>query len=507
MGAPLAVDPNTTVAGLWLTVDLLRGSSSPAAQGLKVAILAPKNTTATGGTTITPNTEVRSVSSPDDMKAAGGSGCLGALAYKAAFGEDSLIQCDYIAPAESAGAAATGTFTFGSTPTSSRTARLKIQGRTIDVPWNTGETADDAKTKAINAINEKTDDLHVVASSGGVGIVTLTAKAKGPTGNDVQISALLIGGAGGTLVASGATLTGGTTEPDFTLALALIQPEEYDYILICCSSAEVENASTGNHVRLETHIDGNVSGLNAKLQQGIYASRATIAAAKTGAIGRNSLYLEHNLAENMQSLPCELAGWALGNRTRRRRLNPNPNRIGTVTKGVYGSLDPNADNPTPNEIQDAQTNGVTMYGYNAVKELVLLRPVTTHSKDDSGNPDRRCFDNNEVDAMFDTAKDLRTYLPQQYFQVKVTKDRAETDEDLPEGVVEERDIKGTIVQRIRDFWVKRGVQNGEKFEAAVAGGQLIVQVNALDPTQVDIFVPLEPFKVLAKFGLYVAKVG
>ena len=38
-------------------------------------------------------------------------------------------------------------------------------------------------------------------------------------------------------------------------------------------------------------------------------------------------------------------------------------------------------------------------------------------------------------------------------------------------------------------------------------GQVIVQINATDKTQVDIFIPAKPSKILSKMGVYIGKVG
>lgn len=505
MSAPLAVSPSMPVPGLWLTVDLLRGSASPGALGLKAVIFAPKNTT---GGDIVAGTEIRTLGSADDAKTAAGAGSLPHLIYKALFANDSQAQVDLVCPAESVGAAAAGTFTFSGAPTSNMTIRLFIHGRSIDIPWNVGETTTQIRDKAFPLINQKTDDLHVTASAGAAGVVNLTAKAKGPHGNDIAIRTKVIAGAGGACAASGAFLTGGTTEPDFTTALSTIAGREYDYIAVGISNAEAQsNGGSTNQARVVTHINTYNNGLNAKLQQCVLASTGSIASAKVGAIGRNSVVAEHVSWTNAESLPCEFSGAEIGDRMRRRRLNPNSNRIGTKLKALYGSADPVGDDPTITEAQDSLDNGVTIGGYTANGELVLIRPITTHSQDSSGNPDKRCFDVNEVDAMYDYAKDLRSALPQEFGTAKITKNRVEGDEELPEGVVEERDVSTFIVDRTLNFWVPKGVIDGTDFRAAVAGGQLIVQVNASDPTQVDVFIPAKPFKILAKIGLYLGKVG
>lgn len=504
MGIPLAVAPSNPVPGLHLVVNLLYGAASPGSGSIRALLVGPMNTT---GGDMTQDTEIRTVGSADDVKTGAGQGSLPHLAYKALFANDATARVDLLCPTKSAGTAAAGGITVTGTITTSGTVRCIIQGRVIDVPWVVGEDVDAWVTKAVTYINRYADDLFVTASDAvAAGKVDLTAKGAGPAGNDVTIRALITEGCAGGSVAVTA-MSAGATEPDFTTALANAVGTEYDYIVMCCSNADVNAASSNNPAALETHITGNNTGLSAKLQQGVLASTNTIATAKVGAIGRNAEELEHLCGVGLESLPCELAGAECGDRMRRRKLNPNSNRIGTELRGLYPSADILGDNPTETEAIDAMTNGVSLMHYTATGTLQLMRPITTHSQDSGGNPDTRVFDVNEVDALYDYAKDLRAALPAEFEQAKIAKDRVTGDNPLPEGVVEESDVKQFIISRTLGFWVPKGVIDGDLFEAAVADGSFVVEVNATDPTQVDIFIPAVPFKILSKFGLYVAKAG
>lgn len=506
---PLAVDPTNPEPGFYLTVDLLRGSTSPGAAGVKACIISPPET---GQGDIGVETEIRSVFSKEDVQQAIGRG-LGYYAYRAVQANDPQALVDLVACAESGGAAAAQTVTFGGTVTTAMTIRFWVMGVQFDISWAVGETTTNARDTFIAKVNELADDLFVVASINAAAIADLTARSKGPAGNDVKIRYQILAGAGGTVTLGGAALAGGTTEPDMTDALTLIEGEEYDYILPCISNAEAQSSSTSNQSRLEDHIDGLSTGSDAKLQQGYVASTGSIASAKTGAIGRNSAVMTHVLVVNGESLPCELAGADMGDRMRRRRRESNANRVLTRLKRVRGSADPVADKPKGAEPKDAINNGVSLCSYNRQKEVILLRSVTTHSQDTGGNPDRRAFDTNEIDALYDYGKDLRTFLPQEFLnsegdgQVKLAKDREEGDEELPAGIVEERDIRSSIVRRTVGFWVPKGVIDGPHFESVVDSGELKVQVNASDATQCDIFVPARAVKILAKMGLYLAKDG
>lgn len=96
-----------------------------------------------------------------------------------------------------------------------------------------------------------------------------------------------------------------------------------------------------------------------------------------------------------------------------------------MSNAILPSADTIGDQPTANEAIDALDNEVSLlhYGLNGV--IRVMRAITTHSQDANGNPDSRCLDCNEVDAMYDYAEDLRTALPQEFSQCKVARDREE----------------------------------------------------------------------------------
>jgi phage tail sheath gpL-like len=510
MTLPLAVATSNPAPGFYLTVDLLRGSTSPGSTGLRALIVSPQ---AESGGDLGADTEIRAVYSAEEVETAQGKS-LGYFAFKALLSADPEAQVDIVGPAKLSGAAATGTFTFTGAPTANETYEVKISGIEIETTWLVGESVHDAATRLAAAINQAGDSLWVTAAVGaGPGyVVTITARGHGTSGNDITMTAKRTAGTGGTLTLGAATCSGGTGDSDFTNALALVAGREYDYILVCCSNTDANGAGTTNVARLGTHIDAYKTGANARLQQGVVGVTGTIAQAKTATAARNDEDIELICDVNGQELPVELAGWELGNRMKRRRLESNANRCLEVCGSIVrGSNDVVADQPTAAERTDAINYGVTLIAYTDSGAPMLLRPISTRHKDSSGNPDYRARDLNEIDALYDYAKDLRMGLPQEFqssgSQVKVARDRETGDDELPQGVVEERDIRAWIINRTKSYWVPKGVIDGTHFQTIIDSGELAVEVNDGDETQVDIFIPARAFKILAKMGLYLAKVG
>lgn len=505
MSVRLAVSPTNPTPGIHLTVSLIGGAGNPGIQGMRVLIVTPRET---GQGDIVNDTEVRPVFSEDDVRTAAGR-CLGYFAYRSLTANDKEAQVDVVACTPSGGAVATQTITFGSTPTAHIVDELDLMGHLLEIEWPVGATATEAAADAVSRINDISDKLYFTAAN-VAGVVTLTARGPGPAGNDCKLAIKRKQGAGGTITLGGAALAGGTTEVDMTNAFAAAAVQEYDYVILCCSNTDAQSASaSSNPARLRTHIDNLKTGTNAKLQQGISAATGTRAQSMTATEALNHTNLQHANFQNSRDLPCEVAAAEVGDRMQRRRLSSNANRVRQPIRGLRGARDWRANIPSDTQFTAAANAGVTVYSYDAQGQPIVIRPITTYHADGSGNQDRRCFDVNEVDSVYDLTKDLRVALPAEFQgpnnQVLVMRDRVEGDDELPENTVEERDIKAFIEARIRGFWIPKGVIQGPAFEEAVVDGSFVVEVNDTDETQVDIVLPVKVVKILAKLGLYVQK--
>lgn len=500
MPIPQAVAAAILTPGIYISVNLLSSAASPGAGLLKILLLSPK---AAAGDLVA-NSEIRAGAGPDSAGTAYGAGSPGHLAAKQIYNEYPAAQVYFAAP--TAGATnATLNITATGVPTGNTSVHFDIMGREFDVAWNASETGDTFKTRAITEINSRGADLAATASSGGVGIITLTGKVTGRISNDILVKATLNLAVTGTEALAGALtatpLAGGTTDADFTTMLAAAAGTEYAYICICTSNTDSETAAgTGNVAKTVTHINTYNSGLNASLQQAVTATTKTQSAAKAAAIGRNAPVLQHVHCTNGRSLPCEFAAREVGGRVAAESIDPAANRIGELLDGVYASANPTADKPTAAISEDALGNGLSLVGYNAVGQAVMLRPVTTYSVDGGGAADRRLLDVQNVSATYAVVRDLRSALPIEFAKAKIARDSLPGEDPPPAGVTEERDIKGFVISRLR-FWAREGIIQKATLDAVIADGSLIVQVNATDSTQVDIVIPMRIVQPLAKIGV------
>jgi len=498
-----AVASSVKTPGFYLLVNLLGAPTNPGTAPLRALIIAPKSSAGT----ITENTEVRQCFGPSDVATALGAGTPGHLASKRLFQRYGLAALDVVAPAASAGAAATGTQTFTGPATANSTIRFRVHGRIVDVPWLSGESAATFVARAVATINQWSDDLFVVASDGTGGDLDYTAKVNGPWGNDVRLHASIIEGGGGiAITANPAALTGGTTEPTFATALALVSTTEYRRIVPALSNADAADTSSGsNGERLAGHINAYESGLASRLQVGVVGVTGSIANAKAGAIDRNNEAMQYVLGRSWDDLPAELAGAEAGDALAGITIRPNFNRIGN-THDLYGPRDVVANKLTAAETEDLLNNGVTPLDVDPLTgRLYVVSPITTKSVTNAA-PDFRAYHLSDVDAMYSVCQDLRTAIPQEFANASISPDLEAGADPLPAGVVELRDVRAFVISRLR-FWVRNGVINGPALDAALENDELTVTLDESDPSQVNVFLPLSIIKPLAKFGVVAAKVA
>lgn len=128
---------------------------------------------------------------------------------------------------DAGGDAAAGTITVTGPATASGTIQLYVGGEHVQVPVVKGDIATAIATNIRNKINAKTD-LPVTATVLAA-VVTVTARWKGETGNDIDMRANIYQGQA---LPSGVALafvqlSGGATNPDLTAALAEISGSQF----------------------------------------------------------------------------------------------------------------------------------------------------------------------------------------------------------------------------------------------------------------------------------------
>lgn len=503
MPAPKAMSSSVKTPGFYLRVNLLAAAANPGLSPARALFIAHKLTTGD----ITADGEVRTVYGPDDVAVALGEGSPGHLAAIVAFRKYGLLQLDIVAPTAPTGVAATLSLTIVSTPTMTHSFEIDVAGRIVSVDWFAGEVLATFRARVIAAINSVKPRAWIAAANVGAALFDITAVGPGTWGNDIKVRVLRTRGTEVTITGAG-NLASGTGEFNITTALGLVNATQYFAIGVITSNADFAlTSASSNLARLKTHIETFNNGLDALLQYGFGGYTGSISTVKAAAIARNSEWMEHCYWQNARSLPCEVLGSELADAVQWFGIRANYNRIGHRHPDLVGSFDKTGDKLTPPEREDLLNNGVTPLDFvSGGEEGYVVSPITTHSIDTGGNPDFRCYYQTDAFGVMAIADDLRTFLPQQYANTSISPNLPEGADSLPEGVVEIRDVESTVYARLRQ-WVPLGVANGAHLEEQIAAGNVIVEIDASDESQVNIFYPAKIVKPLAKFSGVVHKVG
>lgn len=509
MAVTPVVSPSTVTPGLYLTVTLIAGTASPGTGNRRICLMATKSSSGD----LTDDTEVRPGTGADSASTAFGGGTVGHLAAKILYAKWPAVQVDFISPAAGSGSA-TLKLTAAGAPSAASVADVDVCGRTTELTWEVGETPTQFAAKITAWVNGQTDDLPVSAAAGGAGESDITSKVAGNVGNDFLVKATLRAQTGTETLTGAVTptaLSGGTTDPDLTNALAAIAGTTYRYILPCLSNTDAVNIATASNVSLvRTHINTYNTGLGARLQQQVVGySGGTVATATAAVVhsnnGNNDGTGEMIMCINGRSAPAEFGAREVIGRAYATSLDPAANRIGESFDLVYGSHDTIADKPTAAEAEAAVGTGVSILSYNASEALYLVRAVTMHCQTGGGGTDRRLLDTQNVDAVYDIAEDVQTFMPEEFQGAKITADNDTPTTSLPANTVQPKDIKAWIIARMR-YWERAGVIDGTALQSAIDNDEFIVEINASDASQVDIVIPATILPPLAKMGVEVSRI-
>lgn len=265
------IPDNIRVPGIYIEIDPSKAVSGGAVMERRLLLVGQR--LAAG--TVAALTPVRLGSQAGDQAAqAFGQGSMLHAMAGAARKADEYVDIWAIAlDDDAAGASATGSVTFGGTPLANGTLALYIGGALVRIAVIAGETPGTLATRLADTINADAD-LPVTASA-ALGVVTLTSRWKGETGNDLDLRLNYYGEqtpAG--LTVAIATMTGGTANPGVAAVLDAIAGQQY-YSIVCpyldgpnLTALETEmvdrfgpmevltghvfNAKVGNHATLST---------------------------------------------------------------------------------------------------------------------------------------------------------------------------------------------------------------------------------------------------------------
>ena len=281
-----------------------------------------------------------------------------------------------------AGAEASGTITFTGPSTEAGTLNIYIAGKRVQVAVASGD-ADTVIAAAANAAINLDTSLPVTATV-LLGVVTLTSKWKGETGNDIDVRMNYYdeetpAGVGVAIVAQ----SGGTANPDVSTAIAAMADEWYNWMVMPFTDA-------ANLVLLETELDDRFGPMRQIGCRAFAAHRGNHASAVTLGDSRNNPHVTI-MGTNVAPQPPYI--WASVNAvTGAFNLANDPARPLQTLK-LIGIMAPEKSiRWTDNERNLLLYDGIATYKVASDGSVMIERQATTYQVNSSDLPDDSYLD-------------------------------------------------------------------------------------------------------------------
>lgn len=354
--------------------------------------------------TATSNLAVRVTSDEEAIRLFGAGSMLAEMvkAYRAIDTFTSL----YCLPLEdsAAGAQATGTITVAGVPEEAGTLCLYINGTRITVGVAPEAVIADVAASIATAINAK--GVPVTATS-ELGIVTLKAKWKGTTGNNIDIRLNYFSGE---RTPRGLTITltpmdGGSGDPEIAEAIALLDETHYNIIALAYNDG-------ANLLAIKDEMERRWGPMDQRDGVVFFSTRGTMTDLAT--IGRSQ---NHQCLSFIHAAKTPTSPWALASATAACAAyygNIDPARP-FQTLPLSGVLAPAKDDRfTLQERNLLLYDGVSTWTVDAGNMVRLERLITTYRQNPAGADDPSYLDVTTILTLGRLKYSLRNWLLQRY---------------------------------------------------------------------------------------------
>lgn len=511
---------STKTPSVYLNVVLGGPGTSAGAAPQKILLIGNKiTTTLTGaapafevGMGLMPNATPTFCASTDDALQLSGQGSELHRMARAVFAQDPTANVWLASCAESAGAAASAELTVATTATGAFSVRLRLCDQVLDVPVASGDTATSIATNIATAINNAADLPYTAQFA--LGVVTITAKNKGPRGNSLIVDAYITAPSTpielritssstaspfattfqwtsvGSVIGQEYPLSGGTTVDSIATVLASVAAMKFDRIVIASNDAT-------NIGRLVTHLDNLAAVTVGIRQQGIAGTIDTLANATTLATGRNASRLQiawhyaskipgPEVASTVAS--ARLAGdGSLGGSLVGESSDPAANLDGVQLATVLAQTSI-ADQPTSTEVESALNNGLAALTPSGARPgfCVLARSITTRSLF-NGTPSYSVIDTAFVTVCDYVADDLQISIATTYQGFKLGADSASGLPPLSPRVTTPSLVRSYILDRLAGYEARAILR-----DVTVNASLLVVEADAVVSGRLNCEIPCEP---------------
>lgn len=424
-------------------------------------------------------------------KTIGGQGSMLAAMYDTWRKSDSIGEIWCLLLKNTEGSVATGTVTLTGTATEGGLLSLYVGGVRVQSTVVSGSTAAQAAAALSVKINA-TPDLPVTAAA-VAGVLTLTCKWTGESGNDIKLQLNRLGKSNGEMTPAGLTavavpMAGGAGAPDQMAALAALGDEPFEFI---CQPWTDTTSLDAWKAAMDDSV-GRWSWAKQLFGHVYTAKRGTIGTLVAAGQLRNDQHMTIQGVEVGVPQPVWVQAAALAARTA-VFVSADASRI--TQSGVMPGVDPASASErfTLTERQSLLSYGIaTAYfegGY-----VRIQRSATTYRENAYGQADNSYLDSETMHQSAFIVRRLRSVITSKYGRHKLANDG--TRYGAGAAIVTPNVIRGELIAQYAKLENEGHVENSELFQE-----HLIVERDANDPSRLNVLFPPDYINGLRVFAM------
>lgn len=431
------------------------------------------------------------VSSLAQAKAIGGQGSMLAAMYDTWRQNDPVGEIWCLPVKNTTGAIATGKVTFTGTATEAGLINLYVGGARIQAAIASGNAAAAAASALATKINAAAD-LPVTAA-GANGVVTLTAKWTGDSGNDIGLMLNRLGKSNGETTPAGLTvaisaMAGGTGTPDATAALAALGDAPFEFL--CVPWADTTTLDAWKAAMSD--ISGRWSWAKQIYGHVFGALRGTLGNLVAAGTVRNDQHVTIFGFESGVPQPF----WRVAAAAAARQavfISADASR--PTQSGALVGIDPAPEGSrfTLTEYMSLLQYGIaTLYyegGY-----MRIQRAITTYQKNAYGQADDSYLDSETMHQSAYIVRRLKSIITSKYGRHKLANDGTQFGDGQP--IVTPNVIRSELISEYSNLERDGHVENSTLFAQ-----YLIVERDSKSPNRVNVLYPPDYVNGLRVFAL------
>ncbi|KQZ80647.1 phage tail sheath subtilisin-like domain-containing protein [Pseudomonas sp. Root562] len=431
------------------------------------------------------------VSSEALAKSIGGQGSMLASMYETWRKVDPIGEIWCLPLIKETGVAASATITITGAATEAGLLNVYVGGVRVQSVVVTAATPTVVAAALAVKINAS-PDLPVTAAA-VAGVVTLTCKWSGETGNDISVALNRLGKSNGEMTPTGLTvvataMAAGVGAPDQLDAIAALGDEPFEFLCVPWSDTTTLNA-------WQAAMDDNTGRWSwAKQLFGhIYsAKRGTIGTLVAAGQERNDQHMTIQGVEPGVPQPVWVQAAALAARTA-AFISADASR--PTQSGSLPGLDPApaSDRFTLSERQSLLSYGIATAYYEG-GYVRIQRSITTYQKNAYGQADNSYLDSETMHQSAFIIRRMQSVITSKYGRHKLASDGTRFGPGQP--IVTPSTIRGELIAQYAKLESEGHVENADLFAE-----HLVVERDGNDPSRVNVLFPPDYINGLRIFAL------